>query len=40
LMALGVASIGGGEWIIDLRLGGSGTKSSRKQSPALQPVLK
>ncbi len=35
LLALGVASIGGGEWIVDLHLGGAG-KASRKKSPALQ----
>ncbi len=36
LLSLGVASIGGGDWIVDLHLGGAG-KSARKKSPALQP---
>ena len=37
LLSLGVASIGGGDWIVDMRLGGAGGKQPRKKSPALQP---
>jgi len=38
LLAIGVAGIGGGEWILDLKFGGTG-KTAKRRAPGLQPSM-
>jgi len=37
-LAIGIAGVGGGEWILDLRFGGS-AKPSKRKAASLQPSL-